>query len=884
MIDPSDNATDAADPDATNAQPSHAAAQMIGPYRLLQRIGEGGMGEVWLAEQTRPVRRQVALKIIKAGMDTAQVVARFEAERQALALMAHPGIAQVFDAGATPQGRPYFAMEYVHGEAITTYCNRQRLSTQARLELFLQVCDAVQHAHQKGVIHRDLKPSNILVTLLDNRPTPKIIDFGVAKAIVQHLTERTLFTELGVLIGTPEYMSPEQAEMTGLDIDTRTDVYALGVTLYELLTGALPFDSQMLREKGLDEIRRIIRETDPPRPSTRVTLLGATAATVAKERHTDPVRLASQLRGDLDWITMRTLEKDRTRRYGSVSDLATDLQRHLDHVPVLAGPPSTTYRVGKFVRRHRFGVAVSTAALGLLVAFAVTMASQTRRITRERDRAEHVSAFLVGLFEAADPDKAKGDKVTARELLDRGVERLKVELKDEPETRASLLTSIGRVYIQLGRFDRAQSTLEEALVLRRTFPGRGRLDLAATLNELAKVSDGETAERAVREVLEIRRTTLGPDHVDVGKAMNNLANRSFGRGRWKEAEDLYRQAASIMKRAGAPANIAVVPSIGLGTVLLREGKYSAAIDVLRDGVDVTTRGLGRKHSFTLAAMNDLGQALSQAGQVAEAEHVQREVLDTRRTLLGDGHRFVASARFNLGNTLGELGRFDEAAQMLGESVAVYRANFRGPDDQMAWALTDLGSVEYERGHLDEAERLHREAAAMFQQIDANSTNIGKPWYGIAEVLYRRGQRAEAEQYFQMNLDLLKKSPNAAPTILAWPETAVGRLLTERGRPDDAEPLLRRALASLRADLPAEHWRTGYADVLLGACLASRHQFDEAEPPLLSGYRVLHEKRGDDREETRYAVTRLVMLYEGWNKPDRAAEWRAKVPNDRRDER
>ena len=291
------------------------------------------MGEVWLAEQTRPVHRQVALKVIKAGMDTAHVVARFEAERQALAVMAHPAIAQVFDAGATPQGRPYFVMEYVRGEAITTYCNRHRLSTRQRIDLFLQVCDGVHHAHQKGIIHRDLKPSNILVTLRDDVPVPKIIDFGLAKATAQPLTERTLFTELGVMIGTPEYMSPEQAEMTGLDIDTRTDVYALGVILYELLTGVLPFDSAALREKGLDEIRRTIREVDPPRPSTRVTTLAATTKT-AQSRGMAVVDLARQLRGDLDWITLRALEKDRTRRYGSVSDFAADLRRHLDNLPV----------------------------------------------------------------------------------------------------------------------------------------------------------------------------------------------------------------------------------------------------------------------------------------------------------------------------------------------------------------------------------------------------------------------------------------------------------------------------------------------------------------------------------------------------------------------
>ena len=306
------------DPDADRtetAAPGSLPGRSIGPYRLMQRLGEGGMGEVWLAEQSFPVRRRVALKLIKAGMDTRQVIARFEAERQALAVMDHPAIATVFDGGATEDGHPYFVMEYVQGDPLTTYCDRECLTTRERLELFIQVCGGVQHAHQKGIIHRDLKPSNVLVTIQDNRPVPKIIDFGVAKATSQPLTDASVFTELGALIGTPEYMSPEQAEMSGVDIDTRTDVYALGVMLYELLTGALPFSRQTLREAGLDGLRRAIREKEPPRPSTRVTTLGAELPETARRRRTDPARLAGQLRGDLDWIAMKALEKDRTRRY-----------------------------------------------------------------------------------------------------------------------------------------------------------------------------------------------------------------------------------------------------------------------------------------------------------------------------------------------------------------------------------------------------------------------------------------------------------------------------------------------------------------------------------------------------------------------------------------
>ncbi|MGB2822043.1 MAG: serine/threonine-protein kinase, partial [Phycisphaerae bacterium] len=357
----------------------------IGPYRLLEVLGEGAFGVVYLASQSSPVRRRVALKIIKPGMDSRQVLARFEAERQALAMMDHPSIARVFDAGATEKGRPYFAMELVKGVPITDYCDRHNLAVPQRLELLISACQAVQHAHQKGVIHRDIKPSNVLVTLQDGKPTPKVIDFGVAKATSEPLTERTLFTRQGQLVGTPGYMSPEQAEMSALDVDTRTDIYSLGTLLYELLTGSPPFENDELRHAGLAKIQQIIREVEPPRPSTRCSTLGDEADRAAKRRGSTPQVLARQLRGDLDWITMKALEKDRTRRYASAEAFAEDVRRHLAHQPVEAGPPSAAYRLGKFVRRHRTSVAASvTIALLLVASTAISSVLYWQAKTSER--------------------------------------------------------------------------------------------------------------------------------------------------------------------------------------------------------------------------------------------------------------------------------------------------------------------------------------------------------------------------------------------------------------------------------------------------------------------------------------------------------------------
>src|SRR5688500_9545758 len=383
----------------------------MGPYRILQPPGEGGMGIVYKAEQRHPVKRVVALKLIKLGMDTKDVIARFESERQALALMNHPNVAKVFDAGATATGRPYFVMEYVPGDPITTYCDRHNLTTKARLELFTQACAAVQHAHQKAIIHRDLKPSNILVALEDGKPLVKVIDFGVAKAVSQRLTERTLFTETGQLVGTPEYMSPEQAEMTALDVDTRTDIYSLGVVLYELLCGALPFDPKSLRGASYGEIQRIIRDVDPPRPSTRLGRMADGAAEVARLRGTHHAALERELRHELEWIPLKAMHKERNRRYATALELAQDIGNYLAQRPLLAGPETFAYRARKFVRRNK-GPVAAAAVVGLVLGLGVVgIALAQRETARQRDRAQlrfdelrGLAKWLVGELDPAIED------------------------------------------------------------------------------------------------------------------------------------------------------------------------------------------------------------------------------------------------------------------------------------------------------------------------------------------------------------------------------------------------------------------------------------------------------------------------------------------------
>lgn len=361
--------------------------EYIGYYRVLERIGEGGMGVVYRAEQREPIFRSVAIKVVKLGMDTHEVVARFEAERQALAMMNHPNVAKIFEAGVTDDGRPYFVMEYVPGEPVTGYCDQRKLSIRQRLQLFTQACDAVQHAHQKAIIHRDIKPNNLLVALQDQGPVVKVIDFGVAKAVGHRLTEHTLYTEHGKLIGTPEYMSPEQAEISGVDIDIRTDIYSLGVVLYELLAGALPFDSQTLRTAKFDELRRIIREQKPLRPSQRVTTLHEQGTTAATERGTDLLSLQRTLRGELEWIPLRAMHKDRAERYRSAAELADDIGNYLASRPLLAGPQSQIYLLRKFLGKHRRGVALTAAILLVFLGLVVALARETRQAIDARNAA-----------------------------------------------------------------------------------------------------------------------------------------------------------------------------------------------------------------------------------------------------------------------------------------------------------------------------------------------------------------------------------------------------------------------------------------------------------------------------------------------------------------
>ncbi|MCH8852131.1 MAG: tetratricopeptide repeat protein [Planctomycetes bacterium] len=599
----------------------------VGPYKILQELGEGGMGIVYLAEQTEPIRRRVALKLIKLGMDTKQVIARFETERQALALMNHPNVAKVLDAGATESGRPYFVMEYVKGESITAYCDRHRLTTKERLELFMQVCLAVQHAHQKGIIHRDIKPSNVLVGVEGDKPVPKVIDFGVAKATEQKLTERTLFTEQGQLIGTPEYMSPEQAEMTVLDIDTRTDIYSLGVLLYELLVGALPFDPTSLRQAAFAEIQRIIREVEPPKPSTRLSSLGDESTTAAQKRHTDRTSLERQLRGDLDWITMKALEKDRTRRYETANSLGLDVQRHLNNEPVLASPPSAAYRARKFIRRNKGPVsAAAVIAIVLLAAtsISVTLAlseAEQHRIAKQATQ-EAQSNLALAEQREAEANKAREAEKTAKEEADlaRAAEEAQRRLAEQREAEAKQAREAER---QLKRTRVIIDFLNNDLLAAVAPEKQGKdvlmrdvLDTASKALE-GKFDDAPLIEASIRttlgttyhklgyyrkalphlvRALEIRRAQLGVEHENTVASMTNLAILYKDQGRFDEAEPLFIKTLELQRRVLGEEHPSTIISMGnLATLYKEQGRYDEAEPLYVKTLEVWRRVLGEEY-------------------------------------------------------------------------------------------------------------------------------------------------------------------------------------------------------------------------------------------------------------------------------------------------
>lgn len=832
--------SDGSDPGG-NPPHSDGAGSRIENYKLLELIGEGGFGSVFMAEQERPVRRRVALKIIKPGMDSAAIIARFEAERQALAMMDHPNIARVLDAGATENGRPYFVMELVQGIPINQYCDRKRFTPRQRIELFVPVCRAVQHAHQKGIIHRDLKPSNILAMTCDGQPVPKVIDFGVAKALHQSLTDKTLFTQFGSAVGTLEYMSPEQAEIDVAAADTRSDIYSLGVLLYELLTGVTPLDRAAIREAGYAAMLRMIREQEPLKPSTRLTRFGEALASISAARGMDARELKRITAGDLDWIVMKCLEKDRSRRYETAGDLARDLERYLRDEPVEASPPSATVKLRRYMRKHRVGISVTSAfALLLLlatalsswqavrathaykIAFAQTLRAdhqaelarlQTAEAERQRNNAESqkalvtrekieaqrqqriaaaVNQFLLNMLGSANPNKLRGDKITVVQLLTVAEKELDAGSRGtDPVIEAELRGTIGRTLQSLGHYEQAERNLRKAVAILRNVSPPANLELADSISDLgvflAEQNNLQESEKLLRESLALYRGALPAEHPFVAGCLVNLGQLFSREGRLHEAESAYREALKIDRKA-VPAD-----SAGLRS-----------------------------------SLSNLGLLLTDLNRLDESEQLLREALAIDRRSLPAGHPNIATDLNNLAYLLARRNDIAGAESMYREALAINRKLFPSGDPALSRNLSDLALLLM-GNKPQEAEALYREALEMDRKLlPPDHPDIARKLNGLATLLSHHGRLKEAERMYREVLDIDRKSlPPDHPDIAIHRDNFTVFLLRQK-RVADAQTLQRDALDHDRKVLPPGHNQIAIDLNNVAILLVRQNRFGEAE--------------------------------------------------------
>lgn len=833
-------------PGTAEAQP-----EKIGPYTVVRSLGEGGMGQVFLAEQTEPVERQVALKLALRSTAAGQEIRqRFLLERKTLGRLAHPNIARLYEAGTTEDGRPFVAMELVQGSSITDYCNRRLLSIDDRLRLFVEVCRGAQYAHQKQILHRDLKPANILVEEVDGKPLPKIIDFGIAKDLDRHFNQT--FITGNQLIGTPHYMSPEALEPeTRDDLDTRADVYSLGVVLYELITGVRPFKTPPNNLPGL--LREITVEK-VPRPSTRLGGLERQERyRLASDRRCDPDSHLANLTGDLDWIVAKAMAFDRDDRYGSAAELADELERMLGHLPVLARPPSRIYRAKKTIRRHRLAVLLGTAtAAGLVLAtvltsFALLHAREAEEQSRrDAEISDSSLEFVVDLFEAARPDEATDEEVTANDLLVEGVRRLR-DAKLQPLARARLLDTLGDVHSRLGLYPQARDLLAESLeIRRRELPAKAPETLSSLerLGNLERRSGRpEVAEPLLLEVLEaaedpllianaynslgnlrwsqnrldeaeelhqsalaLRTEHLGPDHPDVAASHNNLGVLNYAARRYPEALPHLRRATELLESQHGPRHPRVADALGnMGITLQMLDQFAESEKVQRRALEIRRQTLGPEHPSTATSLHNLAFAIVNAGRYAEATQHLVQALEIRQRSLGEDHLETAKTHYNLGINFWRLQRYDEAEEYLRQAVEIRRLRATSEDNPgINRSRAALATVWGDSGRLTEARReLESVLASQRRSMDGGHQDIARTLYRLGTVAVLGERLDDAKALFEEALEMLRALPNANRTFFAECLFAMAELCQSQGKRDCAEKYHREAY-ELRLGLPERH--------------------------------------------------------------------------------
>jgi tetratricopeptide (TPR) repeat protein len=889
-----------------------AGALFAGRFRLRHRLGEGGMGEVWVADQLEPVQRRVALKVVRPGLDTARMLARFEQEWQALALMDHPNIAKVLDAGVA-DGRPYCVMELIDGVPITAFCDAARQSPRQRLELFVGVCQAVQHAHQKGVIHRDLKPANILVTVYDGKPVPKVIDFGVAKATGPQLSEQSAWAEAGSFVGTLGYMSPEQAEPNNPDIDTRADIYSLGVVLYELLTGELPFPRQELQAAGLTEVLRLIKEVAPARPSAR--LSGSESLPgIAAVRRAEPRGLVALVRGELDWVVMKCLAKDRARRYATANGLAMDLRRHLADEPVLACPPSAVYRVRKFIRRNR-GAVLAAGLLLLTLAggtvgttVGLVRAERARQAEQERaegERAANESAakrlaqlekglgILGSIFENLDPNAEEKEGRPLRAILGDRLDQAAAELEGEavgdPLVVARLQVRLGQTYLGLGRAVEAESLFDRALAARKARLGSDHPDTLGSMHNQALAYQAarkfSQAIERFRQVRDVQLRTLGADHPDTLTTLNNLGLAYRLAGQPAEAVALLGQAADARAKVLGPHHPETLTALHLLAAAFRAaGETRQAVTLYERVRDARVKILGPDHPQTLVTLHHLAMAYRTLGKHAEAIALHEQVRDARVRSLGPDHPQTLIALNNLAWSYRDAGNGAKAIALY-EQVRDARLRKLEADHQDAFiTLNDLADVYALAGMLHRALPLYRRAARSVERRKFVHPEAGQVVGNLCLCHEEMRQYGQAEVWRRKWLAFVQEKDGPESAAYAEGLTLLAGTLLLQKKPAAAESILRESLAILRRKQP-DAQGTFHTQSLLGSALLGQQRYADAEPLLVRGYQGLSrsvpapgQKNYDPRIWQRLldALERLVQLYDAWGRPSEAARWRMEL--------
>ncbi|HEY3965123.1 MAG TPA: serine/threonine-protein kinase [Planctomycetaceae bacterium] len=834
----------------SGASPEQSGMVVAGRYKLLEQIGEGGMGTVWVADQTQPVRRKVALKLVKPGMDSRQVLARFEIERQALALMDHPHIAKVLDGGLTEAGRPFFVMEHVQGISITKFCDATRSSVPERLQLFLQVCHAVQHAHQKGIIHRDLKPSNILVALDDDRPISKVIDFGLAKAMREPLTDYTLYSTHGTVLGTPQYMSPEQAQLNNLDVDTRADIYSLGILLYELLTGSTPLEKQRLKAAAWQEVLRLIQEEEPPRPSTRLSSAGTLPA-LAACRQLEPGKLAKFVQGELDWIVMKALEKDRNRRYETANDLALDIQRYLAGDPVQAAPPSAGYRLRKFARKHR--AMLSTAAIigVLLAASAGTSTWQAIRATnaerneREARQAEgrraesEIEARQEAQRAAAAEKQARHEAVAAAQTEKQAREQAQKRL-EQIEKSNNIVLSIF-TDIDINQIKAGSEPLEAILATR-----------------LMKVAE------------ELEIDALG-DPLTVASLQNRLGITLYGLGHAEAAIPLFVKAGQTRTaELGADHPDTLTSMNWLGQACREAGELDRAVSLLDEALRLRTLKLGADHSDTLTSMNCLGQACRQAGKLDRAVLLLEAALRLRKMKLGADHPDTIASMTSLGAMYRSVGKLDLMLPLCEESLRLSQAQLGIDHPDTLESMADLAYAYRETGRMDRAQSLLEEALRLKQgKIGAEHPDTLTTASKLA-LVYQDVQKFDlALPLFEETLraTLVKLGTDHPVTLAVMNNLAIG--YQNAGKLDRAVPLFEEALRTSKVKLGVDHPSTLMTMNNLGMAYRAAGQWDLARSMFEETVQLRKEKLGPAHPDTLWSMSNLALVYRATDRLDLA---------------